>query len=342
MVNTLGALVDPNQPGAGDGDGRVPPAVPPRVIADARRAGASAIHVTIGHVFGPRDPFVLSVHELGQWDAILRSYPADLERILFARDIDRAKAEGKIGVIYGFQNASMLGGDPARVDVFHELGVRIIQLTYNDANQLGGGATAATDHGVTPLGRRMIQRLNAKGVVVDLAHSGERTCLDAIEASSDPVAITHTGCRALNDHPRNKSDRELRALADKGGYVGIYFMPFLVRGRDVTGDDVVSHLEHAIRVCGEDHVGIGTDGSFSPIDDMDSYRRTYAQSSAKRKASGIAAPGEGFLPFAVDMTGPCQLVDLTERLDRRGHSASRIEKILGLNFVRFAGEVWDA
>jgi len=184
--------------------------------------------------------------------------------------------------------------------------------------------------------------LNATRVIIDLSHSGERTCLEATAASATPISITHTGCRALVDLPRNKTDDELRGVASRGGYVGIYFMPFLATGRQVTGEDVVAHVEHAIDVCGEDQVGIGTDGGFTPVDDIIAYRAFLAKVIEGRRAAGISAPGESpdIFPFVLEMQGPDQFRELGRRLERRGHGAARIDKILGGNFLRYATDVW--
>src|SRR5262249_4119626 len=156
---------------------------------------------------------------------------------------------------------------------------------------------------------------------------------------------SHTGCRALADLPRNKSDEELRLVASKGGFVGVYFMPvFLTTSGEATADDVIAHIEHAIEVCGEDHVGIGTDGGVPKIDDIEEYRAALAENVASRKAAGISAPGEasGGLLFVPELSGPTQFFDLGDRLLARGHSRERVEKILGRNFLRFGREVWGA
>ncbi len=127
---------------------------------------------------------------------------------------------------------------------------------------------------------------------MDLSHAGQRTIAEGIAASKAPPAITHTGCRALVDHPRNVADAELKALANKGGVAGIYFMPYLrVKGQQMAAD-VIAHIEHAVQVMGEDHVGLGTDGSISAINLTPDYRKHYAEANAERKKSGIAAPNE--------------------------------------------------
>ena len=201
---------------------------------------------------------------------------------------------------------------------------------------------AAENRGLTAFGREAVARLNARRIMVDLSHSGERTCLDAIAASRQPISINHTGCRALTDLPRNKTDAELRGVAERGGFVGIFFMPFLNLSGHPTAADVVEHIDHAVNVCGEDHVGVGTDGDVTAIDDLAAYQDHLAQEVADRAKAGIGARGEraDTYPFVVDLRGVDQFHKLQALLRARGYSTGRIEKILGLNFVAFAHEVW--
>jgi membrane dipeptidase len=284
------------------------------------------------------------VAEIGAWDARLRANAEHLLKVYGVADILRARSENKIGVIYGFQNAAMVGNNPGRIDMFANLGVRVIQLTYNPANQLGDGSMAPENRGLTPLGRQVVERLNANRVMVDLSHSGEKTCLDAARTSKQPISINHTGCRALNDVPRNKTDEELRLVATRGGFVGIYFMPFLSASGHAKADDVVAHIEHAVDVCGEDHVGIGTDGTVTPIDDLEAYKAHLAKEIAARRAAGISAKGErpDTFPFVVDLRGVGQFRELADRLERRGYTTGRIEKILGRNFLAYAQQIWGS
>ena len=153
----------------------------------------------------------------------------------------------------------MLEGDVSRVDVFHQLGVRILQLTYNLRNLLGDGCLEPDNAGLSGFGRDVVARMNELGILVDLSHCGRQTTLDAVAASKQPVAVTHSGCAAIADLPRNKTDEQLRRLADKGGVVGIYLMPFFRTSRQLTAAAFVRHVEHAGRVCGEDYVGVGSD-----------------------------------------------------------------------------------
>lgn len=168
----------------------------------------------------------------------------ELLRVNTTRDILRAKAERRIGVIYCFQNAAMLEGKLDNVDRFADLGVKSIQLSYNSINTLGGGSLAPADTPLTEFGRQVIDRLHERHVIVDLSHSGEQTCLDAARYANRPISINHTGCRALADTPRNKTDEELRLVAVRGGFIGIYFMNFLTITHQLTGDDVVGHISN--------------------------------------------------------------------------------------------------
>lgn len=347
IVNALGDLDNPNlalaRPYGADTDSLTPD-FDARTIADARASGLSAVNITLGYVFGPDEPYEYTIRTIAAWDQLLREHAGDLIKVDSAADILRARREGKIGVFYGFQNAVQVGDKPERIDTFAGLGVRMIQLTYNPANTLGDGSMAPQNRGLTPLGHQVVERLNANRVMVDLSHSGERTCLDAIAASLQPISINHTGCRALCDLPRNKTDAELRGVAEKGGFVGIYFMPYLADSGHASAEDVVAHIDHAVKVCGEDHVGIGTDGSVTPIDDLKAYQSHLAAEVAERARTGVGAKGErsDTYPFVVDLRGVEQFRKLERLLRARGYAEGRIDKILGRNFLAYAREVWGA
>ena len=341
IVNALGGFGDPNRPPDAGPRRRELDA---RVLADARASGMDAVNVTLGYVAGEMEPFEYTIGEIAFWDARLRAHPDALRKVFTAADILRARAERKVGVIYGFQNSAMLGDDPSRAGIFADLGVRVIQLTYNPANRVGDGAMAPENRGITPLGRQVIEALNENRIMVDLSHSGERTCIEAARHSRAPISINHTGCRALTDLPRNKTDAELRLVAERGGFVGIYFMPFLSPDSVAEPEDVVAHIDHAVNVCGEDHVGIGTDGGTTAVDDMAAYRARIREEIAERRAAGIGARGENpdTLPFVEALSGPDQFRRLIGLLERKGYSSARIDKIMGLNFVQYGREVWGA
>lgn len=348
VVNMLGGIRNPNRRMQGGPSGALRTSARPgpdeRAIADALASGTAAVNTTIGYVAGPQDPFESSVADVARWNRIIRARPESLLKVWTARDIEMAAEDGRVGVIQGFQNAAMMGDDAGRVHVFSGLGVKVIQLTYNVANQLGHGSMVPENGGLTDFGREVVAELNATRTLVDLSHSGEQTCLDGIAASTAPVAITHTGCRAVTDLPRNKTDRELRLVADGGGIVGIYFMPFLAADGMAVADDVVRHIGHAVSVCGEEHVGIGTDGGTTAVDDMEAAYEAARRDVEARRAAGIGAAGEraGVVPFIPDLQGPDQFRKLAGMLMARGHSTGRVERILGLNALRVVREVWGA
>ena len=348
VINMLGGIRNPNRRGSRGPLGGAPADGPltldERALGDARASGTTAINTTIGYVAGPQDPFEYSVAEVTRWNRIIRAHPEALLKVWAASDIERAAREGKVGIIQGFQNAAMMGDDRQRVGVFAGLGVKIIQLTYNGPNQLGHGSMVPENGGLTGSGRDVAAELNATRTLVDLSHSGEQTCLDAIDASVAPIAVTHTGCRAVTDLPRNKTDRELRMVAEGGGIVGIYFMPFLAADGRAVAADVVRHIEHAVQVCGEEHVGIGTDGGTTAVDDLDAAYEAARREVEARRRAGIGAAGErpGVVPFIPDLHGPGQFWKLADMLRARGHTPERVERILGRNALRAMREIWGA
>ncbi|GLQ21679.1 peptidase M19 [Algimonas porphyrae] len=340
VLNNLGGIYNPNlevqTEDAIDLD--------PRALKDALASGTTMINNTIGYVAGDKEPFEFSVRSIAHSNRVIENHSDHLVKVLSSHDILRAKKEGKIGILQGFQNAAMMGEDASRAAIFAGLGVRVIQLTYNIKNQIGSGSMVPENGGITDFGHDVIAELNANKVVIDLSHSGKQTCLDALTSSKVPICITHTGCRALADLPRNKTDDELKGVADRGGVVGIYFMPFLREDGFASATDVVAHIEHAINICGEDHVGIGTDGGTTAIDDLDAARERTAKSIRRRRSLGISAKGEniGVVPFVPDLSGPTQFQKLADMLYARGHGIDRIEKILGRNFFSYYKSVWGA
>jgi len=313
-------------------------------IADVRASGITAINVTVGPV-GERPSlaaFEGIFRDIARWEEEIERHPDVLVRVNGVDDLEKARAGGRLGLVYGLQDGVAFQDDLSRLAILRRFGVRIIQPTYNLHNLLGDGCLQPEGGGLSAAGREAIARMNALGILVDLSHCGRRTTHDAISISRRPPAFTHTGCAAVAEHPRNKTDEELKALADKGGVAGIYFMPYLKPGAQPMAEDVLRHLEHAIDVAGEDHVGLGTDGSVSAVDLTPEYLKRFEEDIARRKQAGIGAPGEvaGIYPFVPDLNSPRRLQRVGELLAGRGHSSARIEKILGGNFVRLFREVW--
>jgi membrane dipeptidase len=258
-------------------------------------------------------------------------------------DLDHAREKKKIGVILGFQHPQPIEPDLNRLVMFRRLGVRIMQLTYNNRGMFGDGCLEPDNAGLSKLGRSAVARMNELGVAVDLSHCGQRTTAEGIESSSKPVLITHAGCSAVHPHPRNKDDKELRALADRGGVMGIFFMPYLVASPTLPArQHVLQHLDHALKVCGSEHVGIGTDGVLDTFPDTVEQRKAFAADMANRKKLGIAAPEEDRPPYSPDLNTPHRLEIIAAGLEKRGYSTDIIEKVMGRNFYRAFGDIWGS
>ena len=251
-----------------------------------------------------------------------------------ASDLDHAKAAGKCAVIMGVQNAEHFR-KAEDVKAFHQLGQRCAQLTYNSQNLLGGGSTDRVDGGVSDFGAEIIAAMNDAGMLVDVSHCGDRTTLDAIEISKRPIAITHSNCRALNNHPRLKTDEAITKLAAKGGVIGITGVRMFVKDKEPTTlENIVDHIDHVVKLVGVEHVGIGSDSVLNGYDDMPPDQ--YKQLKESYKAS------YGFRD-KIDIEGfdhPRKTFDLTEALIRRGYSDENIGAILGGNFRRLLGATW--
>jgi membrane dipeptidase len=313
-------------------------------IKDTHESGVTCAHITVGSVgtTAPDTAFMNTVLGIAFWEREIDRHPDTLSRVRTVTDITKAKKARRTGLIYGVQDGVAFETDLSRLESLHSLGLRVVQPTYNRRNLLGDGCLEPANAGLSRNGVTAIERMNELGILVDLSHCGRQTAADAIRVSKKPVAFTHTGCQALADHPRNRTDAELRAVAEKGGVCGIYFMPYLSEGRQPTAADIVRHLEHMVQVAGEDHVSIGTDGNISPTTVDDKYKEAFAKNTRERREAGIAAPWEteeGYL-FATELNTPRRLATLAMMLADRRHSATRIEKILGGNLLRVFRETW--
>lgn len=313
-------------------------------IKDVRDSGLSAVLITIGAVgTTPSDgAFKETVRGMLDMDREIARHPDTFARVRTAADITAAKKAKRTGFIYGVQDGVAFETDLDLLEDLHQLGLRVVQPTYNRRNLLGDGCMEPANAGLSRAGVEAIERLNALNMLIDLSHCGRQTSADAIRVSKQPVAFTHTGSAALVDHPRHRTDAELRAVADKGGVSGVFVMPYLTGGKQPTAADVIRHIEHMINVAGEDHVSIGTDGTISPAVIDQKYKDAFAENTRERRESGIAAPGEtedGYL-FANDLNTPRRFETLGQMLADKGHSATRIEKILGGNLMRVFSEVW--
>lgn len=334
VIDALGA------PGSGRFGDRIP--LTAADLADVKSSGITAVNVTVGGVGSYAKDFEEALRNIAFWDEQIAAHPDALIKVKGGADLAEAKRTGRLGLIYGFQDGTPFGESLDRLGLFQDLGLRIIQLTYNLKNLLGDGCLEPRNAGLSLFGHELVNRLNEKRILVDLSHCGRRTTLETIEMSHQSVAITHAGCTAVADLPRNKTDEEMRKLADKGGVIGIYLMPFLRVSGQPMAADVFEHLEHALKVCGEDHVGIGTDGVISAVNVTPEYRKHFQEEIAERRKRGISAPGEreDAFTFVPDLNTPKRFEALAGLLSKRGHSDTQITKVLGGNFNRLFTEVW--
>ena len=305
-------------------------------LAAVRQSGITAINFTISD-----QTFEGTVANISALEMLVEQHPEAFLIVRRHSDIARAKRENKVGIMPGFQYTAFLEEKPDRIEMFRQLGVRIMQLTYNNRSLFGDGCLEPGNAGLSKAGIAAVKKMNDLGVAIDLSHSGYRTTSEGIAASAKPVLITHSGCAAVYAHPRNKPDEILKAIADRGGYFGVYLMPYVVASPTVpTREHVLDHIVHAINVCGADHVGIGSDGSIQKTVLTDEQKAAFDQDIARRKQLGIGAPGEDRYPYVPDLNGPDHMEVIAIELSKRGQPTAVIEKVQGANFQRVIGEIW--
>jgi len=305
-----------------------------------RSSGLTVIKTTIGGIDGNLES---AVSEMALYQQAIEFHPDVFMQVRSIADIAAAKREKKLGIIFSFEGVGMLDGKLERIELFRHLGVRVMQLSYNNASPFASGVMSSPASGLTELGHAAVAKMNELGVAIDLSHANAATTRDAMAASSRPVLITHAGCSAIHDHPRNKTDEQLRTLADKGGVIGIYDLPYLTASpRQPEIKDYMDHLAHALSVCGEDHVGIGSDQSVQPFDISPKAMEEFQQLLAKRRAMGVAAPEEDRPLYVVGLNTPNRCEIIADNLLKHGYPPRVAEKVLGRNFVRAFNDIWKA
>jgi membrane dipeptidase len=282
-----------------------------------RDSGITVFHPAVGFTAG--DIYTESLRDIIRWNAFIAAHGEEFQRIERVAHFEQAKAGGKIGILIGQQNSAHFRS-VEDVDRFYNLGQRVSQLTYSD-NRIGGGSSDPRDQGLRQYGVQIVERMNEVGMAVDISHCGDRTTMNAIEASRKPVLITHSNCRALvPGSARCKTDEAIKRMSAKGGVMGITMVRAFVRasGR-VTIANVLDHIDHVTKLVGVEHAGIGSDV------DLDG-RDTAVLPTRKLDLDGI--------DYAK------KVYELTEGLVSRNYSDRNIELILGGNFARALTETW--
>ncbi len=284
----------------------------------------------------------IALDEIIKWKHRIEDQPDRFMLALSAADFIEAKKTGKLAVMMNFQNSTMLEGDVDNVDVLHGLGARCWQLTYNSRNRLGDGSTERTNAGLSDFGIEVVERMNKLGVLVDVSHSGRQTTFDAVEFSKKPIAFTHTMCEALRkNHPRAKTDKQFRALADKGGVAGIAALGYFIGknpGTDTTIEHYIDHIEHAVNVMGIDHVGVATDFPIRGLASWATREKWYEPRLISFKPS-YDVQWPAWIP---KLDKPDRFRNVLVELDKRGWKTGDMEKLLGQNWMRLFREVYGS
>jgi membrane dipeptidase len=299
------------------------------LFEDMQRGGLTAANCTVSVWEG----FQNTVNNIVEMNGLIEQNADLLLKVRTTDDIRRAKAEGKTGVIMGFQNAHAYEDQIGYVQVFKDLGVGIVQMCYNTQNLIGTGCYER-DGGLSGFGREIVAEMNRVGVMCDLSHVGAKTSEEVILESKKPVCYSHCLPAGLKEHPRNKSDDELKFIADHGGFVGVtMFAPFLKNGINSTIEDYVEAIRYVFNIVGEDQIGIGTDftqGHGQPFFEWLTHDKGYARR--------LTQFGKIVNPEGIRTLG--EFPNLTDALLRDGFSETQVRKIMGENWVRVLGEVW--
>ncbi len=301
------------------------------LFEDMRRGGLTAVNCSCS----VWEDFRGSMARLADYKKMMEENGDIVTQIYTTQDIGRVRRENKVGILLGWQNTSGIDDQMSFLGLFHELGVRVMQLTYNTQNLVGSGCYEARDGGLSDFGRDVIGEMNRLGIVIDLSHVGARTADEAIRLSRQPVCYSHIAPKALKDHPRCKTDDQIRFIIDKGGFVGATpFPPFMPRGAESTVEDFLDMLEYMIGITGEDRLGIGTDFSQG-----DPYTPDYW---VRDKGYGRKLTEFGQIKYPDGFQTSAEYPNLITSMQRRGWRERRIRNVMGENWVRFLRDVWGA
>jgi membrane dipeptidase len=303
------------------------------LFEDMAKGGVTAANCTCS----VWENFSQTMANISQWNQWFREHNDLIIKILSTDDIGKAKSDGKVGIILGWQNTSAIDTDVRNLELFYDLGVRVVQLTYNTQNLVGSGCWETTDGGLSDFGRDVIDEMNRLGMLVDLSHVGPKTSDQAIKHSGRPVAYTHC-CPMLLNHPRNKTDEQLRTIAKHGGFVGFAsYTPFLPKGPETTIDDCIDGVNYLINLIGEDSVGLGTDW----VQDQDITFFDYISADkglGRSTTKGFNHSQVPPMPKGLETLGDYR--SFIPAMEKAGWSEKRIRGVLGENWLKFLDQVW--
>lgn len=302
-----------------------------KIFKQMREGNLDCVHVTIAY----HETALETLRNIGKWNQLFELHGDLITRVNSAEDVIDAKESGKTGVVYGFQNCSPIEDDFSLVEVFHTLGVRFMQLSYNNQSLLATGCYEQSDPGITRFGRQVIREMNRVGMVIDMSHSAERSTLEAIEISERPIAITHANPSAFEPALRNKSDDVLKALAENGGMLGFSLYPFhLKNGSNCSLEEFCTMIASTAELMGIDHIGIGSDLCQDQPDTVVEWMRNGRWSRSKDYGEGSASQS-GFPPQPDWFANSTHYENIELGLRSKGFNQDDVEKIMGLNWLRF-------
>jgi membrane dipeptidase len=303
------------------------------IFEDMHKAGISAANCTVSIW----EDFQKTIDNVVRMKQQIRENADLLRLVRSTSDIRAAKKDNKVGVILGFQNAHAFEDNLGYIEAFCDMGVRIVQLTYNTQNLIGTGCYER-DAGLSGYGQEVVEEMNRVGIVVDLSHVGAKTAKEAIEASEKPVCYSHCLPLGLKEHPRNKSDDDLRFIASKGGFVGVTaYPPFMKATSNATVDDYVIAIDYVINLIGEDAVGIGTDFSTGQPDEF--RDRISLDKGRHRRLTNLKSETDLIAP--IGLADISAMPNLFVAMEKAGWGETRIAKVLGGNWLNFFDAVWD-
>ena len=301
------------------------------IFRQMQAGGVAAVHATICY----HENFRETVANIEAWNRRFEAFP---ELIFLGRDADdvaRARRENRTAIFFGFQNCSAIEDDIGLIEVCHSLGVRFMQLSYNNQSLLASGCYEPTDAGVTRMGHEAIREMNRVGLVVDMSHSGERSTLDAIEISARPIAITHANPAAWHTAPRNKSDSVLKALAQSGGMVGFSLYPHHLKdGSACTLESFCVMVARTAETMGIEHIGLGSDLCQDQPDGVVEWMRNGRWTRGRDFGEG-SAQAPGFPPQPAWFKDNRDFAGIAQGLRAVGFDAGACERIMGGNWLDF-------
>jgi len=312
-------------------------------VEPLKQGNVSAINLTVS---GFHADFAEAADQVADWLVRVEQPNSPWRLVLTSDDIRQAKKEGKVGLIMGWQNMRPIGDRLERLGFFHRLGLRVMQITYNERNFLGDGCLEPHDGGLSAMGMRAVEEMNRLGIAVDLSHVGERTCLDAAAASSKPVLLTHANTKAVAMAARNKTDAVIKAVGATGGLLGVsVYGPMCWDGKSNDRPslrDFLRHVDHAANLIGPEKLSLGTD--FPVVSDLAKVGATTSM-TLNRYPGAISKYADAFgndirTRYLSDCGAPAELPRLTDALLNYGWSETQVRGLLGENLIRVFGQIW--